>query len=292
MKTYSKIFACSLLSLAFVACVSEEEYVPAPQEDATKTYVRADETAPRTLDVDGADIQVPFVRNNTSGSLDVTVALDDASGLFSLASTTVSFADGEAKAYAAVSYSYDALDPNAVYDISVRVTSEEYTSQYAAVAFPISCAKAWQNLGVAQFYDGWWTEALVEKQLLKAPDGTETYRLIDPFDKDHVEASGLGFVTGMPYLEFVINEDGTVTYDGILDLGFTISSYLAFYAHPSALGYDAYAPYNAVIDEGVVQFYWIPVYGYDAVSVSNSCLNGRPKSKFFEIKILYIPPPL
>ena len=266
MKTYSKIFACSLLSLAFVACVNEEEYVPAPQEDATKTIVRADETAPRTLDIDGSDIQVPFVRNNTSGSLDVNVVLEDASGIFSLASTTVSFADGAATAYAVVSYSYDALDPAAVYDLSVRITSEEYTSQYAAVAFPMSCKKAWQNLGIAQFYDDWWVGGPMEKQLIKAPDGTETYRLINPWDKESVVSGGLTFESEIPYLEFVINEDGTISYSKIINLGFTFSGMTCHNAHPAALGDDASAAANKMVTENVAQFCWYPILNFNPSS--------------------------
>lgn len=266
-KTINKIFFGSFLSLALVACVDDFEYTPAPAEDASKTYVSVDMNAPRHLEVDGSDILVPFVRNNASGALDVTVALTDTSGVFTLKSTTVSFADGATTATAAVQYSYDNINPAATYAITVGL-ADGPTSEYTPIALPMTCTKAWQNLGMAQFYDGWWTEALVEKQLLKAPDGSETYRLVDPFDKELVEAMGCEWASGMPYLEFAINDDGTVTYDGVLDLGFNLPPYKAFYAHPSALGYSSYAPYNAVIAEGVVQFYWIPVYGVDAASVA------------------------
>ena len=271
MKTNSifKIALGSLVGLAFAACADEVAYTPAPQEDATKNYVKVDETAPRKLEVDGADIKVPFVRTNAAGAMDVAVAIQDtsATGIFSLKNNTISFADGETTAYAVVTYSYDALDPTTSYLITVGLANETDGSMYTAINLPMTCSKAWQNLGVAQFYEGWWTEALVERQLLKAPDGSETYRLVAPFDAATVEAAGLTWAGGMPYIEFAIDENGTVTYDGILDLGIGISGYRAFNAHPTALGYSSYAPYNQVLAEGLVRFYWIPVYGVNATSV-------------------------
>ena len=145
MKTNNifKVVLSSFVALSLAACV-EEAYVPAPVEDSSNTYVRADETAPRNLDIDGTDIQVPFVRNNTSGAMSVTVALTDPSGLFSLNSNTVSFADGQKTAYASVSYSYDDLDPTSEYSISVVITDEDAVSQYTANAFPMTCKKAWK----------------------------------------------------------------------------------------------------------------------------------------------------
>ena len=40
----SKVVFGSFLALALAACTEEFVYTPAPQEDATKTYVKVDET--------------------------------------------------------------------------------------------------------------------------------------------------------------------------------------------------------------------------------------------------------
>lgn len=252
-----KVVACAAMGLAFAACANVDEYTPAPQEDASKTYVRVDDTAPRSLDVDGADIIVPLIRTNTTGTMDVTVALQDTSGLFKLNSTTVSFASGETTANASVSYSYDALDPEAVYSIEVAITSEGVTSEYSPVALPMSCKKAWQNLGMAQWYDDWWIGGPFEKLLLKAPDGTETYKLIDPWDKENVEAGGFGYTNALD-LVFFVAEDGTITYDDIT-LGFTYSGMTCHMWHPATMGDDASVSENAMIAENVAQFCWYPV---------------------------------
>lgn len=269
MKTNNifKVVLCSMFAMSLAACV-EEAYVPAPVEDSSKTYVRADETAPRNLDIDGADIQVPFVRNNASGALDVTVALADTSGLFTLKSTTVSFASGETTAYASVSYSYDSLDPAAEYAITVAMTSEDVASQYTAVALPMTCKKAWQNLGMAQWYDEWWIGGPFEKQLLKAPDGTETYRLVNPWDKQSVIDGGLDFVSELPWLEFVINEDGSISWGQVMDLGFTFSGMTCHHLHPSAQGNDADAAKNVMLAEDLAQFCWYPILNFTGSSFS------------------------
>lgn len=269
MKTNNifKVVLSSFVALSLAACV-EEAYVPAPVEDSSKTYVRADETAPRNLDIDGSDIQVPFVRNNTSGAMDVTVSLTDPSGLFTLKNSTVSFAAGEKTAYAAVSYSYDALDPDAEYSISVVVTDESVVSQYASNAFPMTCKKAWQNLGMAQWYDDWWIGGPFEKVLLKAPDGTETYRLVNPWDEKSVVEGGLEFVSELPWLEFVINEDGSITWGDIMNLGFTLSGRTCHNLHPSKQGDAAGAAANKMLMENLAQFCWYPIMNFTGSSFS------------------------
>lgn len=259
MKNYSilKAAICSVFGLALAACADKAEYTPAPQEDSSKTYVRVDDSAPRSLDVDGADIVVPLIRNNASGALDVTVALEDTSSLFTLNSATVSFADGETTANAVVSYSYDSLDPAATYSIAVSITSEGITSEYAPIALPMQCKKAWQNLGMAQFYDDWWVGGPFEKQLLKAPDGTETYRLVNPWDQATVVENGFEFVSELPYIEFYVAEDGSITYEDIT-LGFTFSGMSCHMWHPATMG-DADGVALNVLSDNVATFYWYPV---------------------------------
>lgn len=261
--TINKIVLGSFLSLALVACVDNFEYTPAPQEDANKTYVKVDETTPRNLDVDGSDILVPFVRTDATSAMDITVALADTSGIFTLKSTTVSFAAGETTANAAVSYSYDALDPKATYGITVSLASGD-ASQYTAVALPMTCKKAWQNLGMAQFYEGFWFGAYIgenyifEKQLLKSPDGTETYKLVDPWDKATSDAIGYAYFGPSPDFVFHIDEEGYITYNDI-DLGISPDgSRTIHYWFPAGV-IDADVAKNRMVMENVAQIVWIPL---------------------------------
>ncbi len=264
-KLYRAISAFAL-GLALVACSEANDYTPATPEDSSKTYVSVDMSAARTHDVDGADIVVPFVRNNDSGELEVPIYIDDPSGLFKLASNSVKFANGQKTANAVVSYSYDALVPETIYDFAVGISASEYASEYRPIALPLSCKKAWQNLGMAQFYDDWWTGGPFEKQLLKSPDGSELYRLINPWDKKSVEEGGLDFVSEVPYLEFAIDENGAVTYADVLNMGFTFSGMTCHMLHPSKRNDAEGVAKNAVIMDKLVQFCWYPILDYDGSS--------------------------
>lgn len=270
MKTNNmfKAALCAVLGLSLVSC-AEDAYVPAPQEDASKTYVRVDETATRNLDVDGTDIQVPFVRNNTSGAMEVTVALADTSSLFTLNSTTVSFADGEATAYASVSYSYDALDPNSEYALSVCITSEDAMSQYTAVNFPLLCKKAWKKLGKGQFAELFFYETIAEKEFIQAPDGSARYRMLNPFTAEEMAAAGCTLESEIPYIEFTIAEDGSVSWGDNFHTGFGYGGYSIYWANPNWYnGNAAAAADNALLADNLVQLC------FTAMAVSGGSIAG------------------
>lgn len=251
------------IALAFVACSKTDVYTPAEREDDSKVVVYADLTSPRSLEADGTDFQVPLVRTSGAGDLEVSVTLDDASGIFSLKNPTIKFANGETKTYATVSYSYDALVPETQYGFAVRVTSEEYTSEYRPKAAPITCVKAWQNLGAAQFYDDWWIGGPFEKTLLKSPDGTEKYRLVDPWDKASIEKQGFVSTGGLPYLEFTIEEDGSISYSHLINLGFTYSDMTCHFLHPAEQDDAESAALNKMVMDKVAQFCWYPILAYN-----------------------------
>ena len=270
MKTNNifKVVLSSFVALSLAACV-EEAYVPAPVEDSSNTYVRADETAPRNLDIDGTDIQVPFVRNNTSGAMSVTVALTDPSGLFSLNSNTVSFADGQKTAYASVSYSYDDLDPTSEYSISVVVTDEDAVSQYTSNAFPMTCKKAWKKLGKGQFADMYFIGIISEKEFIQSPDGAAKYRMLNPFTKDEIAAAGCSFEKEIPYIEFTIAADGSVSWGNNFSTGFGYGGYSIYYANPDWYnGNAAAAADNALVAENLVQIC------YTAMAVTGGSIAG------------------
>lgn len=269
MKTNNmfKAALCAVLGLSLVSC-AEDAYVPAPQEDPSKNYVKVDETAPRNLDVDGTDIQVPFVRTNTTDALDITVALADTSGLFSLNSTTVSFAAGESTAYASVSYSYDNIDPNSTYAISVGIASGD-VSEYTAIALPMTCKKAWKKLGKGQFVDMGFFGVVREKEFIQSPDGTAKYRMLTPFTKDEIESAGYVFEGERAYMEFVIAEDGRVSWGNNFHTGFNYGGYSIYYADPNWYnGNAAASAENKVVAENVIQIV------YAAMAVTGGSIAG------------------
>lgn len=246
------------LAVAFVSCEEQFQYTPGTAEDASKVVVGADIAAVRTLEIAGEDIAVPFVRNTTSGSLEVALFIEDPSNIFSLKSSTLTFADGDSLANAFVSYDYSDLQMDTTYVVNVGIADETLVSQYLPSVFPVSCIKAWENLGLGQWFDSWWIGILQEKTVLKSPDGSETYRIVTPFDAETVINEGFDLVSEMPYIEFSIDEEGTVTYQSMLNLGFNYSGRTCHFVHPAVEGDAAAAANNGVIMPGLIQFEWYP----------------------------------
>lgn len=268
MNLVFRALAALSVGLALFAC-KKDEYVPAEQE-ANQTYVGADTSAPRQIDADGSAIVVPFTRNKVAEALDVTLFLDDASGIFKLDNASLHFDVGEATAYTTVSYSYDDLVPETVYNLAVELASAEYASEYRPVAFPISAKKAWQKIP-AEFYDDWWTEDTADKMLLKSPDGSETYRLVTPWTKEEAEGAGLAYTGGMDYLEFTIDENGAISWggkSGIVNLPFSLSGMTTHMMHPSLQKDDKGVANNHLIEPGVAEIYYYPVLNYKSGSYS------------------------
>lgn len=268
MNNIYKAFAALSVGLALFAC-KKDDYIPAELEPV-QTYVGADITAPRNIDADGSAIEIPFTRNKVAEALDITVFLEDASGIFKLENTALHFDVGQATATANLSYSYDDLVPETVYNLKVELASTEYASQYRPVAFPISAKKAWKKIP-AEFYDDWWTEATADKMLLKSPDGSETYRLVTPWTKEEAAAAGLTYTGGMDYLEFTIDENGAISWggkSGIVNLPFSLSGMTTHMMHPSLQKDDEGVAANKLLGDGVAQIVYYPVLNYKSGSYS------------------------
>lgn len=252
------VSACAI-AIALASCEEAFVYVPGEAQDASKTYVGAVISTARSIEAAGADIEVPFVRNSKEGALEVNLYLEDTTGIFTLANPTITFADGDSIATAKVTYDYADLEMDVTYNINVGIASEELISEYVPSVFPLAVIKAWQNLGIAQFYDDWWVGGPFEKTLLKSPDGTETYRLMNPWSAEEVEEGGLEPGEGIAYLEFKIDADGLITYGPKVDLGFTYGGRTCHNWFPTAVGDADSVADNVMVAENVAQFVWYPV---------------------------------
>ena len=276
LNNISKAISVLAIGLAFAACTKTADYVPADPEE-NKTYVGADINTPREIDADGSDLLVPFTRNKVAEALDINVFLSDPSGIFSLENTTLHFDVGQATANAVVSYSYDALVPETVYNIAVELASTEYASEYRASAFPIAAKKAWQKIP-AQFYDAWFVGRVVDKVLLKSPDGSETYRLLDPWSKEDLANAKpaddditFEYTGGLEYLEFSIAKDGSISWGGknaIINLPMKGYGMTLHMLHPSKRSDAASVAKNKALMDGLAQFCWYPVLNYKNGSFS------------------------
>lgn len=279
MKKINITIAVSAVALVFAlaGCDKPFEYTPSPVEDSSKTFVGADVNAARNIEAAGEDILIPFVRSNKSGALEVNLFLEDTTGIFSLVTPTITFADGDSLVNASVSYDYTDLVMDVNYTFSVGISDKEVISEFLPSVFPVSCIKAWENLGTVQWYDEWWTGGPFEKTLLKSPDGSENYRLINPWSEEEIVNGGLTFVTELPYLEFSIDEDGYISYGTELNMGFQFNGRTCHMLHPSILvafgvfdeaAAAAEAANSKMVLPNVAQFYWYPVMNYTGSNFS------------------------
>lgn len=277
--TIFALFLGCALTLGVASCVEKApEYVPG-EPDAAVVFAGPDVTVPTNLDLNGTPIEVPFVRSDSNGALDVTVALSDNSGIFSLSGNTVSFAAGEKVAKAYVNYDYDKLDPKATYKIEVSMTSEANASQYMAVTIPFSCVKAWKDLGEGQFYDPLTLETstsygIAKCKILQSPDGALRYRIMAPYaDKaQRIAAWGEAEAQATPsdYIEFwVVNEETMqVTWNsywltGLWYQGNPGDDIKAYLPSARSASYAADDEFSCFVEEKVVQL--VPYFYIDGL---------------------------
>lgn len=218
-KYFAIVLECVLALGLLASCVeTAPEYVPGEPVSAT-CVVTPDLSASTSLSLNGTPVAVPFTRSNTSGSLDVTVSLTDNSGIFSLQSSTVSFASGESVANAYVTYDYDSLDPMGTYHFEVSMTSDAYASPYNAVAIPYTCVKAWKDLGIGEFFDNLAlmsedSYGIAKCTILQSPDGAKRYRIMNPYaDKAQRAAAwdeACAAATPSEYIEFWVTDEETM----------------------------------------------------------------------------------
>lgn len=294
-KIYAILLGC-VFAFGLSSCVkTAPEYVPGEKDTASCT-VGLDVSMPTNLELSGDPVEVFFERNDANGALDVNVTIVDDSGLFSLESNTVSFANGEKRAKANVVYDYDKLDPKDSYYFEVNMASKELASLYKAVTIPFNCVKAWKNLGVGQFYDPVILDdsegdlGIVECEIRQSPDGALRYRIMNPYADVERRAMLWGDdaakATPCEYIEFwVVDEDTMqVTWDGFWLTGIwyngkpgaDIKAYL-----PSALNksYASEDEESGYADDDVVQIaarYYIDGLGGFGLNYCYLSMPGGP----------------
>lgn len=289
MKKYIKFATACLMGLALASCAEKEyEYTPGKADNVN---IQMDPSQARSIDADGNDIAVVLSRTDASGSASVKVALTDPSGIFTLSSSTAEFASGSNTATVNLSYDYDKLVKDEKYNVEIAIADESLTSNYGFNVLPLAISKAWKKIGTVQFYDAWFFGYVWEKQLIQSPDGSQTYRLLQPFTKADIEAEGFEFTSELPYIEFTIDEEGGVHYGDYFYLGFNYSGMTCAYADPLYLQKDEANEAENIYyeDLGLIQFCWYPVLkfkpgqGYSWWGSTANAFIGMPGCDLAEI---------
>ncbi len=191
----NKLFAVLAVCLtAFSSCDSVPEGAILESESALVAFPSTQLITELTADNNGI-LEVALYRGNTSGDLEVEVALEDESGAFALTSPTVSFKDGEAIAYAELAFDMNTLAVTP-YSMTLSVTNSELLSpsQQGEILIKASRKLTYKSLGFGVYTSSIFGQSW-DQEVLKAEEAN-VYVL-----KDCI-------ATGFDIL-FVLSEDGT-----------------------------------------------------------------------------------
>jgi hypothetical protein len=93
--------------------------------------------------------------------------------------------------------------------------------------------------------------------------------MLNPFTKAEIQAAGCSFEKEIPYIEFTIAADGSVSWGNNFSTGFGYGGYSIYYANPNWYnGNAAAAAENAVVAENLIQIC------YTAMAVTGGSIAG------------------
>lgn len=127
-KTIFKAFL-AVVAMAGIASCSSEDYERIGAPGNAQVYFSKDNSGEFLLEENQNAIEVEVERYNTAGELTVTLTPNDETGLFTIP-TTVTFADGQAKAKVPVTFDFSALTPDTPYEFTLAIDKAQ-TSEYA-----------------------------------------------------------------------------------------------------------------------------------------------------------------
>ncbi|MBR8535335.1 hypothetical protein KDU71_07170 [Carboxylicivirga sediminis] len=195
-----------ILMIAVVALTAcDQDNVMTKLDTGGVDYVAVAHTAidaPYMLNADNNySISFPIHRTykNVSGTVaNLEMASNDDTGLFVLESTTLSFADGEAVAYAVVSATNpSAIDPAKIYTFELSVTGDNASPLYHTAEFNGQLELKFTSMGTASFESTFFGEAWTV-EIFKA-EGLSIYKAEalyeDGYDILIIEDEGAGTVS-------------------------------------------------------------------------------------------------
>lgn len=147
-----------IAAVAFTSCEGSEGalYETSKQEVAFASTLMTSELSA----ADNGVIKVPVYRGSKSGALEAAVTLtsksEAAMALFTLKSTNVSFADGEAVAYAEIAFTLNNLGATDTYELNLSFANAEQVSPSDVKAIKIKANRklTFESIGKGMFTSG------------------------------------------------------------------------------------------------------------------------------------------
>lgn len=159
---------------SFVACSDYEGTIYDASSEANVSFFAS---RMNTEIGDDNKINVPIYRGNPNGNLDVEIEIEG-DEVFSLENETISFADGETKVNAVLTFNKNDIAPITKYSITLSLSDYSQVSPSLVGSISITAQKAlnWEYLGIGLYSDDLFQESweqVVEKS------GNNIYRLPD-----------------------------------------------------------------------------------------------------------------
>lgn len=254
---YTILAAAALLALA--SCTEKAApYEAGPQPTGAQVFFPVSTATVYTVGVENK-LTVQLARVNADDAATVNVAISNVgSGTFS-APASVSFAASEKTADLAITYSYDSLP---LIDTLTVTLSGEDIAAYGVTEESFIINKAWKDLGTGKLFDQLALmpgsddpsyPGIIDVQVLQAPDGSNRWRIIDPFPEDQLIAAWgeeyLGEVKD-DVIEFYVTDEsaGTVKWDKDVYTG------LYYPGYGNIVWYYRYPEECLFVTDNIVQF--------------------------------------
>ena len=235
-----------------------EPYVAGPQPTGAQVFFPVSTPTVYTVGVENK-LTVEVARVKTDGATTVNVAISNTgSGSFS-APASVSFAAGEETASLDISYTYDSLP---LVDTLTVTLSGDDIAVYGVTEEDFIINKAWKNLGTGQLFDQLVLmpndddstyPGIVDVQILQAPDGSNRWRIIDPFPEDQLIAAwGESYLGELKndVIEFYVYDESTMAVRWDTD----IYTGLYYPGYGDIIWYYNYPGSSLFVADGLVQF--------------------------------------
>ncbi|MCK3683250.1 hypothetical protein [Maribellus sp. YY47] len=184
-------FILLILGLAIVSCDQdnigeiykpEAPYVAFASSVVPQNFLSAD---------NDYSVMVQIVRSDLSGSTTANISLemnDDIEGVFDLESATVTFTDGQAKAYAKIVpvIPTDQINPAKMYKFKLTLTGDNVSELYNTTTYTALFNIEYQDAGTGDFNSDFWPGAW-PVDLLKADLGNDliVYKAIDLYEEGY-----------------------------------------------------------------------------------------------------------
>lgn len=230
MKSLFKIFTAAFIGTVLLASCNKEQKSEIYTADGDGLYSFVASSIPDiefTPNVSSAVVDI--LRSTTKGesTLSLTVTQTDPNGPCTILNipSQVTFADGESIVHVPITFN-EGIKEEVTYNVTLAFAEDQCSpGGVSEVSFAFTYAM-WESIGTGEFFDELMGDAdVVVVDILQSINNPSRYRIMNPYTDDAIEAI-IAFVEGgedkkgpSDYIEFTLNDDGSVVWSGCWNNG-------------------------------------------------------------------------